>query len=321
MEQNETAPSAAEDQWRSPITVAGVYDNVSLEDYHGARGEVCPGPSISSSGLKVIEDECPYVYWWNSPLNPDRPEREEKPHFRLGRLLHELLEPGPEDAVWRRWHILPPGFRADHGTKWKDAIQARDAAVSAGLEIIEAKHAETARQMAARVKVHPQAQLLYRGGQHEVTMAWQDKETGVWLRVRPDFLPNARRWVPDYKSIASPHPDFMAKQLANCGWHISAALYIDGIRELYGDSPEAFMFVAQGKEAPWITEIYQLDQEAEAFGRVLYRRALRRFADCLAGDRWPTYGNAVNLVTLPLWETKRLNDEVKAMTLDVPEFR
>jgi hypothetical protein len=43
-------------------------------------------------------------------------------------------------------------------------------------------------------------------GESEVTLAWQDKETGVWLRARPDFLPQKRLIVPDLKTAADGAP-------------------------------------------------------------------------------------------------------------------
>lgn len=60
-----------------PFTIdrPGIYE-LPMEVYHGYRGEPCVAPSISSSGLRQMID-CPAEYWWNSPLNPNRPRVDE----------------------------------------------------------------------------------------------------------------------------------------------------------------------------------------------------------------------------------------------------
>ena len=89
------------------IDQPGVYQ-VPEADYH--RKEICAGPSISSSGLRAIAN-CPAKYWWNSPLNPNRPEQSEARHFTFGRAAHDLVLDG---VGWpSRYHILPEGFKAN----------------------------------------------------------------------------------------------------------------------------------------------------------------------------------------------------------------
>lgn len=285
-----------------------------MERYHGPD-EICPGPSVSSSGLKTIE-QCPFLYWYWSPLNPAKPERDEKRHFVVGRLLHDLLELG--DKAWRSWHVLPDGYSEAHVKKWEKEIAEAAEAVKAGKTCVKFDDSQAAEKMVAAIRQHPRAKLLFQSGKHEPTLAWKDKETGIWLRVRPDFFPDLRTWIPDYKSTASAHPDKFAKSVNDFGYHQSAALYLDGIRELFGERPKGFMFVAQEKAEPFITEIFQLDEEAIGWGRALNRRALRTLANCLETDRWPTYGTDVNLVMLPDWRRRQLELECASGALDVP---
>lgn len=301
-------------QWRSPITTAGMYENIPMEEYHG--NEICPGPSISSSGLRTIEAKSLFHFWYDSPLNPDRPKREEKRHFVLGRLLHELLEHG--QRAWRNWHVLPDGYSEHHVKKWEKEIAQARALVEQGVSLVRFDDAQTAEKMAKGVLSHPRGRLLFQSGIHEPTLVWKDSETGIWLRVRPDFFPNMRRWIPDYKSTASAHPDAFTRSVDNFGYHMAAALYLDGIRELFDERPEGFLFVAQEKDEPYVTEIFQLDEEAIAYGRSLNRASIRKYADALEKDRWPTYGAAVNLVMLPDWSRRKLELRVATGEIDVP---
>jgi hypothetical protein len=303
---------------RSPlIPMAGVYDNIPMEAYHG-RVEICPGPSVSSSGLRTIENECPYKYWYNSPLNPERPEEEEKAHFQLGKLLHELLAEGPKCKA--NWHVLPRGFSDSYVKKFEKEIAERDAAVAAGKECIAEADFCKAEAMAARVLTHPVAKLMFQTGTFEPTLAWQDQETGIWCRVRPDFLPKVRQFIPDLKSTVSAHPKAFAKSVDNYGYHMAAALYLEGLRVLFGERPKGFILVAVEKTEPFITELYQIDEEALAFGAVQNRRALRTLADCIEHDHWPTYGDGVNLIGLPRYSMNELEAQTKTGELDVPAF-
>lgn len=302
-------------EWRSPITTPGVYMDIPMDRYHGE--EICPGPSVSSSGLRTIEQSCPYLYWWNSPLNPQRPQQEEKAHFSRGRLLHELCAEG--DKAWSVWHITPDGYSPHHVKKWEGAIAEAEAAVAAGKQLISFGDAQRAQGMADAIMRHPRAKLLFQKGLFEPTLAWKDEETGLWLRVRPDFLPDVRAWIPDIKSTLSAHPDDFSRSMVKYGYHMAAALYLEGIRVLYGgERPKGFMLVAQESKEPYLTEIYQVDEEAIGYGEVLNRRAMRKLADCLAKDRWPQYGNEINLVSVPDWDRKKLEFEIKAGSLDVP---
>jgi hypothetical protein len=60
------------------ITIPGAYSGIENADYH-RNADLLPGPSISSSGLKTLLGRSPRHYWWDSPLNPDRPAERTSP--------------------------------------------------------------------------------------------------------------------------------------------------------------------------------------------------------------------------------------------------
>jgi hypothetical protein len=75
-------------QWTGEkITEPGCY-LMPIEAYHS---DCAAGPSISSSGLRQIEQESPAHYWAQSYLNPDREQEEDSEAFILGRAAHHLL--------------------------------------------------------------------------------------------------------------------------------------------------------------------------------------------------------------------------------------
>lgn len=285
------------------IDKPGVYD-VSANDYH--RTEICVGPSISSSGLRTVAD-CPAKYWFNSPLNPNRPPESSASHFNLGKAAHDLILDG---SGWPdRYHVLPEGFTRSATKKHAAEIQAADEAEAVGKTLLKFDEYAAVVGMADAIRKHPIHKALGRG-KAEPTIVWQDKETGIWLRCRPDFLP-ANNWaVPDYKTTVSARPDDFSRSVMDYGYHQQAALYLDGIEAVFGPLPNGqlrqFYFIAQEKTAPYIVQPFALDGEAVEWGRRLNRKAIRTFARCLETGHWPGYADDFVTIGLPRWKVGQL---------------
>jgi hypothetical protein len=294
------------------ITAPGCYDGISAEDYHG--WEICPGPSISSSGLKKIRDASPLHYWWRSPLNPARPVEKAARHFSIGKAAHDMLllaERWPE-----RYHILPDGFSRAKTKAMADDIAEADAALEDGKTLLTADDAALAEQMADAIRANRFAAASLTNGLPEQTLAWQDSETGVWLRARPDFLPHARRFIPDLKTAADASPAAFQRAMATYGYHQSAALYMDGIEAVFGERPEAFFFVVVEKQEPFCVALYQIEAEDIERGRMLNRAAINTFARCLRENHWPGYADDVRPLPLPAWEQRQIDQANAAGELE-----
>lgn len=281
------------------ITAPGVYD-VPAADYHGR--EICDAPSISSSGLRRLTD-CPLKYWYRSPLNPDRPPEEASDALNVGKAAHDLVLDG---VGWPgRYHVLPAGFSRAASVKQADAIAAADRAEAAGKTLLKIDQHATVLAMADAIRRHPISKALGRG-KAEATLVWKDAETGVWLRCRPDFLPENPRFLPDYKTCESARPEDFAKSVANYGYDQQAALYLDGVAAVFGEAARDFYFIAQEKEPPYIVQPFALDGEAVEWGRRLNRKAIRQFARCLETGVWPSYATDFVTLSLPRWRVAHL---------------
>lgn len=284
------------------ITAPGAYsaDIVPIEAYHGT--EICPCPSISATGLKIISDRSPLHYWWQSPLNPDRPAQPEKRHFAIGKAAHDILLLG--DRWPAAYHITPAGFSRAAKVQQAEQIAAADAAIAAGKTVLSSDDAATVRAMATSLRRNDFAAAALTNGEPEVTLAWQDKETGVWCRARPDFLPAKRKIIPDLKTAADGSPSGFARAIASYGYHIAAAHYMAGIEAIYGERPTNWLHIVIEKDAPFAVSLYELPADDIEIGEDLRRRALRTFADCLSADKWPGYAADVVQVGLTDWARK-----------------
>jgi hypothetical protein len=83
---------------------------------------------------------------------------------------------------------------------------------------------------------------------------------------------------------------------------MQAAWYLDLARDL-GHPAEAFAFIVQEKEPPYLVTVVELDEPAIDRGRWLNSEALQRFRDCTEADLWPGYitDDQIARVSLPRW--------------------
>ena len=261
------------------IDEPGVYE-LTPEDYHG---DCCSGPSISSSGLKVIAKDGPAVYWANSPYNPEAALRRRSAALEFGSASHlVILEPAEAE---RRLAVSKfKDFKTKAAQEWRDSERA------AGRVAITAAEAASIKAMAAALDAHPLARRMLEAGRVEQSFVWRDG-SGVWLKARPDFVPlQSGRWIVDYKTTAD-LGKFWNSALLDHRYDIQAALYHRALKELAGIEALGLLFIAQEKTPPFRIGLFPF--KADDF--VLWRRAKGDLARALAAfvhgidsGQWPT---------------------------------
>ena len=286
------------------ITEPGAYPDIPNEDYH-RNPRLLPGPSLSASGGKLLLDKSPFHFWSDSPMNPTRPAESSKPHLNVGKAAHDMLLLADRWAT--SYHVLPEGFNVGHERKWAAEIAARDYALRKGKTVLtHAEHAQV-EAVAEAIGMRDVARLALSNGEPEVTIVWRDKETGVWLRCRPDWLPypvihgGEVRVVSDLKFMAPENctPAGFSNAIYRFGYHMAAAWYFEGIKAVYGQEPTHWLHIAIEKEFPFSVSLYPLPQADIERGRAQMRIAVARFADCLASNKWPSWAEEPTEVGLP----------------------
>lgn len=297
------------------ITAKGAYEDISAADYHG-NPNLLPGPSLSASGAKAIIEQSPLHFWHQSCLNPNR-EESDADHFAVGRAAHDLLLLGGD---WRtRYHVLPEGFAWNKTVAMAEEIAAASHAKKKGKTLIKAADMKLVERIADRISSSADARNALLRGKAEVTLAWQDELTGVWLRARPDFLPQScidgadLRIVSDLKFMASTHcsPRGFAKAIDNFGYHLSAAWYSEGIKQVYGKYPTHFLFIVIERDEPHTVSTYWLEAEDIERGHKQMRQAIDLFAACLKRNEWPGYTTGPTKVGLPIYARMRVDESTE----------
>lgn len=297
------------------IRAPGCFVGMSMEAYHG---QPCEGPSISSSGLRTIWSESPAHFWANSSLNPNRIEPKDNLAFNVGRLAHKLLIEGRE-GLEKDFAIRP-----DKWDSWrtKEAQVWRDAAILNGLTVVTEDDLAAVTGMAESLGRHPLVKAGILDGKVERSLIWKDEETGVWLKARPDVIPNSSGIVSDLKTTVSVQTDALQKSLASFGYHVQAALVGMGLKATLGIDMEEFALVWVEKTAPWCVRITTLTGADIERGQMQVRAALRTFADCLKSGRWPGPGGDrrdAEYLQLPAWAAKRIDTELELIAAETPD--
>lgn len=278
---------------RLPISSPGVYQ-IPIDVYHNDP-HVCAGPSISSSGLKYFElgkQRSPahfFAQWCGNP----KAEKTDTAAFRLGKAAAAYML--GDEVFLARFAILPfADLRTNDAKHWKAQQERR------GLTVINEQDLATVASMAETLKAHPIVKLGILDGAQELSLVWKDKETGVWLRSRPDLIPNDLMGS-DYKTAADASPHTIVKTIVDHLYHMQAALVMEGFENVLDKRLEDYALIFQEKTPPYVVNPFMLSPDAIARGRVLNRRAVRLFADCLEKNDWPGYPEFALPIDTPNW--------------------
>jgi hypothetical protein len=268
----------------------GAYDGMPESTYHG---DPVPGGSLSASGAKLLlPPSCPALYAYRR----DHPKVSAE--FDFGTAAHRyVLGVGPKIR-----HVDARDWRTKAAQK-----EAEDARAAGQVPLLAADVAKV-HGMAAALREHPIAGAIFdpeRGGKAEQSLFWDDPESGIWRRARLDWLPAPdplrRLILADYKTTPDASPAAIRKHVANFGYYMQAAQYIDGVCAVGIDADPAFLFVFQEKTAPYLITVAELDEPAIQAGRERNARACEIWRDCTETGTWPGYTDEIELISLPAW--------------------
>jgi len=253
-------------------------------------------PAISKSHLDKIARSP--LHYWARYVDPKRVMPKPTPSMRLGSAVHtHVLELDKWD---QEWTVAPAGI--DRRTKAGKEVWAKFEAEAAGRTVLSSDDAEHVMHMGRAVLGHPAAaMLLAMNGKAETTHMWRDTATGLQCKCRPDWLSDDGKIVVDLKTTRDASPRGFRHSLMQYRYHCQAAWYCHGVEQSLGVRPEAFIFIAVESDAPYGVGVYAADEEMIEAGWKLCQRDLQKIADCREANRWPSYSDAIETLSLPDW--------------------
>ncbi|EEZ5631877.1 exodeoxyribonuclease VIII [Escherichia coli O25] len=269
----------------------GIYYGISNENYHA-------GPGVSKSQLDDIADT-PALYLWrkNAPVDTTKTKT-----LDLGTAFHcRVLEP---EEFSNRFIVAPEFNRRTTAGKEEEKAFLMECA-STGKTVITAEEGRKIELMYQSVMALPLGQWLVESAGHaESSIYWEDPETGILCRCRPDKIIPEFHWIMDVKTTA----DIQRFKTAyyDYRYHVQDAFYSDGYEAQFGVLP-TFVFLVASTTVEcgrYPVEIFMMGEEAKLAGQQEYHRNLRTLADCLNTDEWP----AIKTLSLPRWAKEYAND-------------
>lgn len=281
----------------------GIYPDIPFIDYYNLKAD-------NASLLKVVA---------NSTLAKAKASLEipfeSSPAKEKGSALHCMML---ESALFEEQFVR--GLVGDDGKK----LPRRSAAQKAEWAAFELKHERKTVIPAddwddlfiwrERLLADPDAKELFDNAiAKELTIVWEDSETGRLCKARIDMLSEYRGTpvIVDLKKVregkADPRRDTWGKECAKYGYDIQHPFYLDGLNTL-APADRSFLFLCVEEGRPYPVVIHELDQASEDSGRNMYRKAQRRWAKAIEDDHFPSYGGGIHVARVPDW---RLDMEEK----------
>ena len=288
-----------------PISEPGIWKNVPMKIYHGPS--LCIGPSISSSGLRTIFSDSPLAYWIRSPYNPMALIEADSRAFIVGRAAHHLCL---GEADFKAHFIVRPEEYPDEKTgqmkKWTRAAAfcrrwEKEAEEDMGLAILTPAELEMIKGLAG---IQPwqagledsglmNSAVVRAGALHglvEHTIVAQDKETGVWIKARPDVIGVDSRDANDFKTTQEVDAHSLQRTLDAYRYDAQGEIVSRCLEQAAGYRLENFALIFACKGEPHevaVRELMSFDMEA---ARLDMDAAIRTFAVCMERGKWPGVG-------------------------------
>ncbi|EJI4858606.1 exodeoxyribonuclease VIII [Salmonella enterica] len=268
----------------------GIYYDIPNEAYHA-------GPGVSKSQLDDIADT-PAIYLWrkNAPVDTEKTKS-----LDTGTAFHcRVLEP---EEFSKRFIIAPEFNRRTSAGKEKEKTFLEECART-GRTVLTAEEGRKIELMYQSVMALPLGQWLVESAGHaESSIYWEDPETGILCRCRPDKIIPEFHWIMDVKTTA----DIQRFKTAyyDYRYHVQDAFYSDGYEAQFGAQP-TFVFLVASTTVEcgrYPVEIFMMGEDAKLAGQREYRRNLQTLAECLNNDEWP----AIKTLSLPRWAKENAN--------------
>lgn len=263
----------------------GVYADVSDETYHRWAG-------ASQSRLKDLM-RSPAHALFNMTF-----ERKTTEALKIGSALHtKVLQPEAFDARWL--------VNQDRKTSPDDAVTLGSNAY------------DKVNGMAAAIAAHPVAsELLADVAHRELSLVWDDCESGVRCKARYDHVCAKRDIIIDIKTTEDASRREFEKAIFNYGYHIQGAQYLQAAAALEIKAKH-FVLIAIEKTPGIICDgkpshaigVYVLDAAAIEAGAHELTELLARWKECQALGEWPAYRKAIVDISIPAWALKKYEVE------------
>jgi len=202
----------------------------------------------------------------------------------------------------------------DFITEWMPKLSGRD--------ILSADSIGDVQRMAGIARGLPISRVVFdRMAEHgaaETSIFTVDLDTGVRLKIRPDYMLRPCPMFPngliiDGKTTTDASASGFARQVWNLDYGLQAAFYTGVYQKVFRTAGRpAFLWLAQEKVAPFAAAYYSAGADLVAYWDKRIAETLPAIARCQVSGEWPGYPEIVTELALPIWAEKQVQEGVAA---------
>jgi hypothetical protein len=264
----------------------GIHDNIPELDYHADA-------ALSASSAKTLLHS-PARFAWereNGTKSSDAMD--------LGTLVHAVVLRSHDSRI-----VVSPHeeYRTAEAKEWKARMAAERRVV------VTHKQVRQAIAIAKAVRAHPLAGPIFSTGRPEVTLRWDDPETGTPLRGRVDWLRDNA--IVDLKTVSrygGSELETFGRQAASLDYPMSAANYVAGYAALTGNTLP-FITVTVEVEPPHFITVGVYDETDLLAGHERMLAAVAEYARRTESGVWVDPPE-IETIPVPAWYGRQLVKE------------
>lgn len=253
--------------------IYGTFD-ISNERYHEM-------PGISRSAISELKKSP--LHYYEKYLSPHKPEeKKSSPAMSIGSAVHCLvLEPHNFSSAFSV--CTKVDGRSKEGRKYNESFRK----LSAGKIILNEEEYKIALNISESILKHPRASSFLAGNiSVEKSLFWEDKDSGLVCKARPDLWNKDFNLVCEIKTTRNASEEYFSRVAIEENYHIQAAMQIDAIKAIKGNEIEYFTFIAAPNEPPYMPYVYNMPLEVIEIGRREYKQALMIIKICHEREKW-----------------------------------
>jgi len=258
----------------------GIYYDISHEDYLKLD-------ALSASRLKDFRKSP--AHYKHSLENP----KSQTDAMLLGSFVHALvLEPA---KVVDKYLSLPElDYRSPKNREIRDNLIAENPGVTFLKQDDWQKGFDVSRTVLANKRVDK----ILSGAKVEVSAVFEIEE--ILCKARFDIWNQEIGVIADIKTCQDASFNSFARNAYQRGYHFQAAWYREAAKIL-GHDLKGFAIVAVETNEPYGVKVYEVSPPDMDKAIEQTRKHIQLYRDCKATNSWPSYGEDIEVLTLPTW--------------------
>lgn len=176
-----------------------------------------------------------------------------------------------------------------------------------GRRIVTAADLDTANKIKENIYQHKTAREFLIDSESQVSLVWDDPETGVRCKGRIDIMCDGS--ICDLKTTYDASPSGFSRHMVKFNYHCQAALYVAGWAALNAGEMLLYNFVVVETNAPYCVATYSLGEDSLLAGEFVYRKALKKYQDYKDTGVALGYSEFLEPIDIPVWASAKILEQ------------